>query len=247
LSQHAILFVDLLGTRSRWQLGGRSEVELTCLRFEAAVRSALSATPTAVPLDGGVETDCAALVFESAEHAVAVGCELYLQTFRSAQSQYDERHWLRGAIVPFTQGAELRVTAPLSASLSQVKVHKCLGDLMDAIAVEKSGFKGMRLLIHPDLVDSELAARFRIAVGAAQVYALKRLTFSAYPTCAEQYQDVLWMVTRGLAGWEEAELSMVGRLRWAAKVPDEFLQAAATQVVFHECGAIIDDLRRRAP
>ena len=132
----------------------------------------------------------------------------------------------------------LRTARPLTSELSQIAVHEYSGDLLDAISMEKSGFRGMRLLIDPSLVNIGLRKAFRRKVGSNWLHVFKHLENSAYGPRLEKHQDVLWMATGNEEEWRQRRARMSTRMRFSARVPDEVLQAAATQVVFDECDAI---------
>ena len=54
----------------------------------------------------------------------------------------------------------------------------------------------------------------------------------------ERYTDYLWMATNSESEWYDLMLHMTSRLCYSSVDPDELAQAAATQVLFHECAAI---------
>jgi hypothetical protein len=240
-----ILFVDLLGVRDRWRHGGRAEAELAFVTLRTALVSALRGVHPERMLEGGIETDAVTLVFETPAEAVAVGRELYRIAFVGAKVIDDGRLWLRGVIVPFEIEEPLRSSRRLSPPYSEVKFYQYAGSLLEAIAVEKSGVKGMRLLIETSLVDKSLAKDFRIPVGALNLIPFRRLTHSPYPARVDNYRDVLWMASADQDEWTSRKQLMASRLRWSAANSEEFVQAAATQVVFHECNAIIQSLISR--
>jgi hypothetical protein len=124
---------------------------------------------------------------------------------------------------------------------ANIAVHRYSAPLLEAISVERSGFKGMRILIADALVNDPLREAMRIPVGPRHLIPLRRLDHSRYRV--EGFQDWLWMLPRDENEWTRAKRQMAARLRWAAADADEFLQAAATQVVFHESEAIWGSLR----
>lgn len=74
----------------------------------------------------------------------------------------------------------------------------------------------------------------------------KKLANSAYPgRIASGYSDYLWMARQEEDDWRRLKLFMSKRLRWCAQDAEEFLQAAATQVVFNETVAIFRSLEAR--
>jgi hypothetical protein len=121
------------------------------------------------------------------------------------------------------------------------------GPLLDAIAIEKSGFKGMRLLVEHKLITPEIRAEFKQPLGHLNFIPLSKLKSSTYPTrLNDAFSDYLWMGSIDREDFEELRKIMALRLRLAAGEPEEFVQAAATQVVFHECAAILNSIGGKA-
>ena len=196
---------------------------------------------------GAIESDACALVFRDAAPAVAFARAAYLEAFRSAHSRKDERLWLRGAVVEASRVDRLRARKRLPGALAHVEQFEYDPNLLDAIAVEKSGFKGMRLLVHAPLVTPELCDAFHVDVGRRALIPFRKLDNSIYPgRLGDDYQDFLWMAAADDAVWESDRLLMASRLRWSSRNQEEFVHAAATQVVFHECAAILSSLQHRS-
>lgn len=241
-----ILFVDLLGVRSRWHAGGRAEAERAFVTLRTLVVAALREAGTNRPTAGGVETDASTLVFQSASEAISVGTTLYRLAFATGQTASDERLWLRGAIVPFEPAEPLRTERSLSPPYTALKYQQYAGSLLDAIAIEKSGIKGMRLIIDASVVTDRVCRQFRIPISTRYLIPFRRLNHSPYPPRIESgYRDVLWMASADEEDWAGLKQRMATRLRHSSHNPEELLQAAATQVVFHECNAMLHALRRR--
>jgi len=119
-------------------------------------------------------------------------------------------------------------------------------DLFDAIAIEKSGIKGMRLLVAKSLVTQDVSKRFSLDLEYLHLNRFKTLRNCHYgPQVDGTYLDFLWMVTDGEKERREMELLMSTRFRLSAKDPEEFAQAAATQLVFLEADAIIGSMLSR--
>jgi hypothetical protein len=101
-------------------------------------------------------------------------------------------------------------------------------------------------VIHAGLVTPALCDAFRVEVGRRRLIPFKQLANSIYPgRIAPDYQDFLWMATADPAEWEKDKVQMASRLRWSSANNEEFIHAAATQVIFHECEAIMRSLLRR--
>jgi hypothetical protein len=239
-----VLFIDMLGVRSLWHLGGRSEVEAACSQFRELLEDAFEDGKGQI-VSGLVDNDAAGIVFRSTDACLQASRRLYITAFLKSKRGADRRLWLRGAIEPLSSAGSLSGEKPLSTALSRVRVRSYVGDLLDAIAVEKSGFKGMRLLLHSSLVTPELGTKYRIAVGKRFLMPFRELDNSSYPArLVGNHQDYLWMASHEDDEWNGLQRTMASRLRWSARDSEEFLQAAATQVVFHECAAIIGSLKR---
>ncbi len=241
-----ILFVDMLGVRSRWHKGGREAAEVAFLAFRNLVAFSLKGATSKDVSCGVVETDAAALTCSCVEVALDIGKRLYLATFEQTARNLDNRFWLRGAIVPRTSDRPLRNGTRFGAAISQVEIVLYDQELLDAIQVEKSGIKGMRLVVDKTLVTPEIDRKLAIHVGALNFIPIKRLHNSGYPgKVADGYLDYFWMASGNEDESTRLDRLMALRLRHAAKDAEEFAQAAATQVLFHECAAIIGSLRTR--
>lgn len=242
-----ILFIDVLGAKARWHKGGRDEAEKFFVLFRNLVIATLKKADIAPPHEGAIETDALTLVYETAEQAISAGRVLYQVAFDSANTATRERLWLRGAIVQYSSAEPLRRERAVSAPLEQVSLYLYAPPFFDAMSVEKSGFRGMRLLIDSELVTRTVSSAFRVAVGERSFIPLRRLNHSQYPgRIADKHHDVLWMHSSIPAEWEARRRLMSNRLRWSGKDAEEFVQAAATQLVFSECNAIAAALAARS-
>lgn len=241
-----LLFLDLLGVRRLWHEGGREAAEAAFHRFRKTIEEALRGEEGNAVIGGSIETDAAAIVCDTPDVAIRVALRLYRSVFIRAKKRGDERMWLRGAITDCGKECTLRTATAFNSSLTQVEVVTYSPALLDAIAVEKSGIRGMRLIIESGLVTPALISRSRIPVSNVDFFPFRHLNNSTYPGRLQNgYQDVLWMASAEDTEWEQYRRTMASRLRWAAQDLEEFLQAAATQVIFHECTAIFDSLHRR--
>mgnify|MGYP001571980163 CR=1 FL=1 len=241
-----IVYLDLLGTRKKWERGGRAAVQAAFSRFEDLVTRGLAEAGSEGVLDGGIEADSAACLCADEPLALRLSRAVLTATFLAQDpSEEPNRLWIRGAIVRVLEVGPLRTPAPMRPPVERLSVHRYSAPFLDAISLERSGFKGMRVLIDEALVDDVLRAAVRIPVGERYLIPIRRLDHSEYR--ATSCQDWLWMLTEDEAMWSRYMQQMATRLRWAAKDPDEFLHAAATQVVFNECEAIRSSLRPLGP
>jgi hypothetical protein len=247
-----LLFLDILGTRSVWSREGVAGAANVFDRFRALIRSEARKNPSSI-LSGAIESDSAALVCVNASEAIALGTALYRAAFfqPSLTATRGYRMWLRGVIAPVgdvADVAELRTSRRLAKDLPRVTVETYSNELLDAISAEKAGFKGMRLLIQDDLVVDTVRAAHQLKIGArsATLHPFRNLDHSSYPTRLAGHLDVLWMASEDEDEWRTRRNRMSSRIRFSARDTEEVLQAAATQVVFDECDAIMTSLRTRA-
>lgn len=216
-------------------------------RFKSLVNVAARRAPAGEVLDGVIETDAAMLVCRSTTEAARIAQRLYLGAFASRMNHRAPRDWYRGCIVPHADGKFLRTGEPLREPLQEVMAFRYSESALEAVSVEKSGFKGMRLLVNIELIDANVQAQMKIPFGTHTLIPFRKLNYSYYPPrVAGQYTDFLWMACRSDSDWHDLTLHMTSRLRYAAWNQEELAQAAATQIVFHECAAIRQSVIGRA-
>jgi hypothetical protein len=234
-----ILFIDLLGARARWSAGG---VPSSIAVLERFTRFMISAAREDLPhiIDGGIETDSAAFVCDHPFPALRIATRAFQRAWDAPTDRGGMRLWLRGAIVQ-DRGAVLRTERPASGAASQIRIVQYSREFFDAVAVEKSGFKGMRLLVRSEVLTIAQRRQLAIPIEAHAVVPFKRLRNSTYPKGpSEDLMDFLWMYGEAADDtWQSNQIAMSRRLRQSASHAEEFAQAAATQVVFHEADAIL--------
>lgn len=246
----ALLFIDMLGVRASWVRNGRAGAEESFSLLQIEIRKAMLQLSRADILDAAMESDSVAIKCRSAEVAALLAIRIFRRTFGHGSSRKkDKRVWLRGVIIPISTSAKFRTPANISLSpvpLINVTYHK---KLMDAIAIEKSGYRGMRCLIQKNLVTTALHRRFRFMIGQHELPRFRHLTHSHYPPrVGTKFQDILWMNPhRNIGEWDTYKRYMGDRLRYAGHKPEELNQAAATQIVFHECEAMIYSRKKKLP
>lgn len=239
-----LTFLDLLGTKKKWETGGRAAVEAVFARFERLVLDGFAALGAEGVLDGGIESDSAAFIFSDETKALRFTQTVFSAAFAAPGVENEaNRLWIRGTIVPLLEPVPPRAATPMDAPFAHLSIHRYAPAFLQAISVERSGFKGMRILIAESLITEAVRAALRIPVGQRQLIPLRRLDHSDYRV--EAFQDWLWMAVADDDAWARGLRQVATRLRWAAKDSEEFVQAAATQVVFNECEAIRASLRNR--
>ena len=239
----ALLFVDLLGVKSQWATGGRAAAQARFAAFEQLILSTVARPGVTAPRLGSVESDAAAFDFSSTNDAIRFGANLYQEAFSRARRPADPRFWLRGALVAAADGASVRTNAPLSPTAAYIQKYSYSDPLLDAISIEKCGFRGMRLVIDDVLLTTSTRNAFAQTLPNGVVKPFRRLNYSAYPTqVGTGYSDILWMLVDSAGSWTASNLQMNKLLRWASSDGEEFQQAAATQLLFNETSAIMASL-----
>ena len=228
----------MLGARKKWQTGGVDAAEEAFQHFTRMVVAAVREEDPSTVVRGGIETDSAMIVLNGAIPALSIAKRLYHFAFTNRRNPSAPRLWLRGSMVADGDDTFLRRSSHLGSQFQDVDVFTYSRPALDAISIEKSGFKGMRLLVAADLITDSVKRAFRIPFGEMYFTPFKRLRYSGYPTGKDGLLDFLWMACQEESEWDDVSLHMTYRLRHSSCDAEEFAQAAATQVMFHECGAL---------
>ena len=237
----------MLGARKKWQSGGAEEATKAFNHFHRMVIASVKAEPRGVVLNGGVETDSALLVCESTISALKIARRLFLWSFKNTRNPDSPRLWLRGSLVPNEDEIATRRESPLSKPFDCMSAFTYSKAALDAISIEKAGFKGMRLLVRAEAINAETNRLLRIPFDGYSLIPLRKLRHIGYPKIIEgELMDFLWMACQEESDWYDISIHMTSRLRHSAKDQEEFSQAAATQVLFHECAAIRQSVISRA-
>jgi hypothetical protein len=241
-----LLFVDLLGVRARWLRGGRPAAETAFKDFRNLIAASLRGQTSAEVSVGLIETDAAAITCKDARTALEIGKRMYRMAFNQTRTNLNRHYWLRGVIVPRFSDSPLRKAGNFAPPLGHVELTHYEPELFDAIAIEKSGIKGMRLLIDKSLITPQIVKEYRIAIGSLSFIPFKTLRSSYYPPhLKDTHLDFLWMQSGDVDERKQFERTMASRLRIAAPDQEEFLQAAATQVMFFESAAMFGSIETR--
>lgn len=245
-----LLFIDRLGVRNIWRHYGRAGAEEAFRRFEKLIAEAIEPEAPFSVLSGVVESDAAAVTCSDIGVATRIARRAFLSAFLSGESSAESRVWLRGVIVPQEDELNLFQSTTNKCGHSQLKIARFSGPLLDAIALEKCGFKGMRVLVKGGLgLEKRDFARHAHVIlaeeeGKKRFTPFRKIHGLGYPgPLPAGYRDFLWMSCSDESEWEHLKGVMVRRLRWSAGDPPEFEQAAATQSVFHECGNMIGSIK----
>ena len=237
----SLILIDVLGVRARWGTGARHAVSAFETLAEL-VETAIEDAPPAV-LGAEIESDTAVVACRSTNAALRFVRMLYLDAFlgRSAAEERRERLWLRGVLVPRPPSLEIdEVRTPRRRAGGRVVVNDLAPAFTAAVALEKSGFKGMRFVVHGDLVTSKVkaAAAVRTQGGGSADTVVRISGDRTYPSALKGFHDYLWMATSDDDEWKRITSRMARRLRQAAHDPDEVVQAAGTQVAFDACAEL---------
>src|SRR5689334_21773108 len=104
-----LLFVDLLGTKRAFQLGGEKAATDAFNRFHRiAIGGALGAPPRS-RIDALIESDSAVFLCESITAALLISGKMYCAAFMAPpRKSFFRQSWLRGAIVELDANTPLR-------------------------------------------------------------------------------------------------------------------------------------------
>ena len=241
-----ILFVDMLGSRKKWESGGVEEATSAFVHFHRMVMASVKAEPPDSVISGGVETDGALLICQSTISALNIAKRLFRWSFDNARNPNAPRLWLRGSLVPNNDNNEYRKESVLAKPFGHMRAFTYTKSALDAISIEKAGFKGMRLLVRSEAIDAETKRQLKIAFDEYSLVPFRTFRHIGYPKAVQgQLQDYLWMATNDEQEWHDLSLHMTSRLRHSARDQEEFAQAASTQVVFHEYAAIQQSIKSR--
>jgi hypothetical protein len=242
VSQRAILFVDLLGVQKMWLTGGAHGVKARISEFSAFVIQQVNELPPGLQLDGEqsivVSGDSVSVICRDVEHAIGVGVHLFTQAFfngRTASSPF----WLRGTIGRWLS-TDLTIvrSVPIRAGSQLVGTHFINeDDLLGVLALEKSGFRGMRLILDGTMISREQLFNRTWDGFKRPLRTITRLKDCTYPEGAG-YVDVLWMASSE-DQYNRLRGIMDGRFGKSARDQEEFTQAAWTQLVFNSVETLI--------
>lgn len=241
-----IVFIDMLGVRDKWAKKGREGAEDAFKRFRNLIAHSIRCIPPNEIADGFIESDSAIIICKTTTYALELAKKIYTDVFNQTSNNENNRIWLRGVIIPQKDGPILRREKSFNKPYDHVKIMLYNNDLFDAIALEKSGFKGMRILVDKDLVTETILSEWVLKIEHLNFITLKKLRNSSYPKNLDnKYVDFLWMATISDEVNKDQERVMALRLRKSAESSEEFLHAAATQLLFHEYIAMLGTIKER--
>jgi hypothetical protein len=240
----ALLCIELLGDDTRWRRGAIDAVLAGHDDFADLVLDTVASIDVAPAMRGDQVGNWSALRCPSPESALALGRRIFRRAWLESRSPSDERLWLRGIVLP-TGDEVLTARVEPDDELPQVQRHWRFPGTLAALASLRAGVAGMRLLVADEMITDQLRGMFRIPLGRLGVIPFRRMNHTPYPEQLDRpCQDFLWMAET-LIDWNHYVQRMKQRLLWSAHDPEEFRIAAATQVVFHECDAILMSVTRK--
>lgn len=208
--------------------------------LETLLRKVLLSGPNQPTVHGAVESDSIAMQFPSAREALDFGIALFRQAF-TARFEDGTPVWIRGVVVPST--APLRTSHMFDPFLPSVERFVLSRPLVRAITTEKAGYHGMRLLAAQPTV-AGLRNRYALTFSGTSMTRFRRLDGMADSRELSNFREVLWMWSDDNWEWDARRSEMDKRLLAAGRNADEFVQAAATELVFKRCEELVRNARR---
>ena len=248
MARVAILYIDLLGVQKMWQAGGAPAVKSRIQKFNEFILKQLEWLPGPLHRQGEytviLSGDGVAITCQDFDQAIGIGTHLFTQAFY-ATDKVASPFWLRGAISRWSNQYLAINTVPVHAKNLQVGSQYLMeDDFLAALALEKSGFKGMRLIISSTLLPNRGHDHQRHWKGFKRPLGIiARLDECTYPP-GEEYADVLWMADDEQR-FEHLRGILAKRFKRSTHDPDEFAQAAWTRATFDQVETLIWICRNR--
>ena len=192
-----LVFLDLLGTRSS-NSNSIAQVQRRLNLFTQTVAEGINDAVSKYDVDlvsADFESDSAALRFVNLSDAVLAGMAvLHRAISKTYDGERDAELALRGVIVHLQDSHPLRRTVPL-VGFPNVERVRLSSSFLQAIMLEKSGFKGSRLTFSPTLLSvenrNELQRKYSEAHGL-NVVPWASLGAKFYSSDLTTWSDVLW-------------------------------------------------------
>ncbi|MCW5898590.1 MAG: OST-HTH/LOTUS domain-containing protein [Flavobacteriales bacterium] len=240
--KRAVLFVDVLGVQKMWRSGGAVAVKERIEEFNTFVTKQLPYLPDYVHRDAEFTVmlggDSVAILCQDVVQAVEIGIHLFEQAFYSSASTRFP-FWLRGAISEWNNQYSPISAAPIFSKGVQVgKVETMEDDYLRVLALEKSGYRGMRIIIERGLGRQANEEFTRLWSDFKRpLYLITQLREMVYPPGGE-YSDVLWMANDELK-YGHFKGIMAQRFKASVKDSDEMMQAAWTRATFDMVDSLV--------
>lgn len=242
MAKTAILFLDLLGVQKMWATGGAPMVRLRIDEFNAFVEEQLNFLPATIHRNGDytvvLQGDSLAVMCQDFDQAIGMGIHFFVQAFY-ATDKMDRPFWLRGAISRWSNQYLTFNSVPVKTKGIEVGTRYANDEeYLAVLALEKSGFRGMRLLVDASLLSDRGKSFEQTWTGFHRPLRLvTKLRQCPYPA-GENYNDVLWMASDEKR-YEHLKGIMASRFKACTADPDEFAQAAWTRASFDQVESLV--------
>lgn len=245
MAKNVILYVDLLGVQNMWEVGGAIAVKNRIDDFNRLIKRKLNELPPDLHRDGEctflLEGDSVSVLCQDFTQAIGIGIFVFNQVFFEKQVK---PFWLRGSISRWHNQNQLLNTRPLSARTELKTIalgtqYLIEDDYLFALGLEKSGFKGMRLIIDKKFLKDSGREYQRHWTGfKTDLRYVTRLTEPKLYPQAGSYADILWM-TENEEQFKKLEDILEQRFRHSVADSDEFTQASWTRVIFDQVNSLV--------
>lgn len=248
MAKKAVLFVDLLGVQKMWAKEGYVAVKNRIEEFNEYIEKQINFLSSDLHNDGNyivvLSGDSASVICDNYYQAIGIGAHLFTQAF------YDSDHrnnpfWLRGAISKWNnQYLTLNTVQVKAKNLPIGTKYVPEDDYLAVMALEKSGYRGMRLIIDKTLIDlNHNKINHRWIESGIDVKMVVKLLKMKYPQ-GNSYADVLWML-ESEDHFSNLRGIMAKRFKDSVRNPDEMIQAAWTRAMFDQVDSIIWGLKNK--
>ncbi|WP_457674019.1 hypothetical protein [Thiolapillus sp.] len=251
MSKNAILFIDLLGVQKMWKQGGANAVKERIEQFNEFIVEQTNYLPSSVHRDAEytllLSGDSASFMCQDYQQAIEMGIHFFQQAFY-ATGRYGKALWLRGAISQWGNQYFPFNTEPIQSKDIQVGTKYVLeDDYLGVLALEKSGFRGMRLIIDKALLSCFGRSFTRRWEGFhSDIGIVTTLRECTYPREGD-FADIIWMAGATQERYDHLKGIMSSRFKGSVHDVDEFAQASWTRVVFDQVDSIIWSCKNRKP
>ena len=227
-----------------WKSGGAGAVKSRISEFNQFVLNQVNYLPNHLHRDGEytviLSGDSVSVMCQDFDQAIGIGMHLFVQAFYASR-EYSKPFWLRGAIAKWHNQYLTVNTQPICAKGMQIgSQYVSEDDYLAVLALEKSGFRGMRLVVDRSLL-SGLSYQTKWDKFHLPLNYVTQLKQCAYPH--GNYADVLWMATTEQQ-YDHLKGIMASRFKQSTQDPDEFMQASWTRAMFDQVDSIIWGCKR---
>lgn len=237
MANKAIVHIDLLGVQKMWGEGGASAVKGRIEEFNEFILRQFNYLPPELHRDGEytviLSGDSVSVMCQDFDQVIGIATHLFVQAFYDTDKR-KQPFWLRGAISTWQNQHLTANTVPIHSKSIQIGTRYVTeDDYLAVLALEKSGFKGMRLIIDRRLLkDYGRIYQFSWEGYKKSIGSIATLTECTYPH-GEHYADVLWMI-ESKHRFEQLKGIMASRFKKSTGNPEEFSQASWTRAVFDQ-------------